>query len=77
MIGVRIPAGVKTFLFDAESRSALEPAQPSIQWVAGALSPGVKRQRAKADHSPTPSAEVKECVELYLHFPSTLPWGGA
>jgi len=24
----------------------------------------------EADHSPTSSAEVKECVELYLHSPT-------
>jgi hypothetical protein len=29
--------------------------------------PGVKRPGREADHSPPSSAEVKECVELYLH----------
>jgi hypothetical protein len=33
---------------------------PPIQWVPGALSPGVKRQGREADHSPLPSAEVKK-----------------
>jgi hypothetical protein len=56
---------------------ALRPTQPPIQWVAGALSLGVKRQGSEADHSPPSSAEVKECVELYLHSPNTLPWRGA
>jgi hypothetical protein len=46
---------------------ALGPNQPPIQWVSGALSLGVKRLRREADHSPPSSAEVKECVELYLH----------
>jgi hypothetical protein len=32
---------------------------PPIQWVPGALSPGVKRLGHEADHSPTSSAEVK------------------
>jgi hypothetical protein len=27
----------------------------------------------EADHSPPSSAEVKECVELYLHSPIRLP----
>jgi len=27
----------------------------------------VKRPGREADHSPPSSAEVKECVELYLH----------
>jgi hypothetical protein len=26
--------------------------------------------------SPPPSAEVKECVELYLYFPNTPSWHG-
>jgi hypothetical protein len=30
-----------------------------IQWVAVALSPGVKRPGREADHSPSPIAEVK------------------
>jgi hypothetical protein len=32
---------------------------PRIQWVPGAVSPRVKRQEREADHSPPPSAEVK------------------
>jgi hypothetical protein len=39
--------------------------------------PGVKHPGGEADHSHPSSAEVKECVELYLHFPSTPPWLGA
>jgi len=30
---------------------------------------GVKRPGREANHSPTSSAEVEECVELYLHSP--------
>jgi hypothetical protein len=48
-----------------------------IQWVPGTLSLGVKRPGRETDHSPPPSAEVKECVELYLHFPNTSSWRGA
>jgi len=33
------------------------------------LSLGVKRPGHEVDHSPPSSAEVKECVELYLNFP--------
>jgi hypothetical protein len=33
----------------------------------GGVSPGIKRQRRKGDHSLPTSAEVK-LVELYLHF---------
>jgi hypothetical protein len=31
----------------------------------------------EADHSPQPSAEVKELVELYLHSPNMPSWHGA
>jgi hypothetical protein len=42
-----------------ESRTALGPTQPPIQWVPGALSLGVKRPGREADHSSPSSAEVK------------------
>jgi hypothetical protein len=32
----------------------------------------VKRPGREPDHSPPSSAEVKKCVDLYLHSPSTL-----
>jgi len=40
-------------------------------WVQEVLSLGLKRPGREADQSPTSSAEVKECVELYLHSFST------
>jgi hypothetical protein len=52
------------------------PTQPSIQWVPGAVSLGVKRPGREADLSPPSNTEVKECVELYLHSP-TRPHGVA
>jgi hypothetical protein len=33
---------------------------------------GVKRLGREADHSPPSSAEVKDCVELYIHSPIRL-----
>jgi hypothetical protein len=48
---------------------ALEPTQPPIQWVSGTLLLGVNRPEREADHSPSSSVEVKECVELYIHSP--------
>jgi hypothetical protein len=42
----------------------------------GALSLGVKRLGCEADYSSSSSAEVKECVELYLHSPNTPSWRG-
>jgi hypothetical protein len=59
------------------SKTALGPTQPPIQWVPGAVSLGVKRPGHEADHSLPSSAEVKECVELYLHSPNTPSWPGA
>jgi hypothetical protein len=53
-------------------RTALGPTQPPIQWVPGALFPGCKRPGREAGHSPPSSAEVKECVEIYLHSPIRL-----
>jgi hypothetical protein len=47
------------FLYTTTSRPALGLTQPPIQWVTGALSLGVKRQRREADHSPPSTAEVK------------------
>jgi hypothetical protein len=62
---------VGIYVFTTASRSTLGPTQPPIQWVPGALSLRVKRPGREADHSPPSSAEVKECVELYLHSFST------
>jgi hypothetical protein len=39
--------------------------------------PGVRRPGLEADHSPSSSAEVKECVELYLNSANTPSWHGA
>jgi hypothetical protein len=60
--------GLGIFHFDNVSRQAQGPTQPPIQWVPAAVSLGVKQPgREEADHSPPTNAEVKECVELYLH----------
>jgi hypothetical protein len=56
------------------SRPALRPTQPPVQWVQGALSLEVKGPGREADHSPPSSAEVKECVELYLQYPNAPSW---
>jgi hypothetical protein len=77
VLGFDSRQGLGIFLFTTASRTALEPTQPPIQWVPGALSLEVRRPEREADHSPPSSAEVKECVELYLHSPSTLSWRGA
>jgi hypothetical protein len=60
------------FLSTTASRKALGPTQPPIKWVPGALSLGIERLGREADHSHPSSAEVKEWMELYLHFPISL-----
>jgi hypothetical protein len=65
------------FLITTASRTVLGSTQPPIQWVFGAVSLGVKWLGREADHSPPSSAEIKECVELYLHSLSTSSWRGA
>jgi hypothetical protein len=60
-VGVRVPVGSR--FFSTSSRPALRPSRPPIQWVLGALSPGIKRKGRGTDHSPTASAEVKKmCI---------------
>jgi hypothetical protein len=54
------PGRVKDFHFSISSRPPLRPTQPPIEWVPGALSPGVKRSGREADHWPPTSAEVKK-----------------
>jgi hypothetical protein len=51
--------GLGIFLFTTVSGPALGPTQPSIQWVPGALSLGVKRPWCETGHSSTTSVEVK------------------
>jgi hypothetical protein len=60
------------FLFTTASRMALGLTQPPIQWLPGALSLEVRQPGLEADHSPPFNAEVKECMELYLHSPICL-----
>jgi hypothetical protein len=45
------------------------PASLLSKGYRGAISLGVERPGREADHSLSSSAEVKECVELYLHSP--------
>jgi hypothetical protein len=71
---VQFLEGLGIFLFTTVFRTALEPTQPSIQWVTGVLSLGVKQPGREADHSTPCSAEVKEWVELYFCSPSTPSW---
>jgi hypothetical protein len=72
VLGFNTRRGLGIFLLTTESRTALGPTQPPIQWVLGALSLEAKRPGREADHSPPSSAEVKEWVQLYLNSPIRL-----
>jgi hypothetical protein len=61
--------GLEIFLFTTASIPALEPTQPPIQWVPGALSLGVKRPGREADYSSPYNAEVKNAWS-YTSTPS-------
>jgi hypothetical protein len=69
MIGVRILAGAgnSSLRHCVQTDSGAHP--PSYPIGTGDLLLGVKQPGHEADHSPPSSAEVKECVELYLHSP--------
>jgi hypothetical protein len=58
-----------TFQHRIQTRSG--PTQLPIRRVPGALCLGVKGPGHVVDHSPPSSAEVKECVELYLNSINT------
>jgi hypothetical protein len=67
VLGFDSRRGLGIFLLTTATRTVLRPIQSPIQWVPGALSLGLKRPGREADHSRSSSAEVKECVEQYLH----------
>jgi hypothetical protein len=48
-----------------------------MQRVTAVFSLGVKRPGREADDTPSSSADVKECMEIYIHSPSTPSWRGA
>jgi hypothetical protein len=62
------PGRVKNFLFSTSSGPALRSIQPSIQWVLGALFPGLERLGREADHLPPTSAAVKK-IRIYTSTP--------
>jgi hypothetical protein len=58
-----------------QSRPALGPTQPPIQWVPGVLYPGVNRPGREADHSPPSSTEVKNaCSYTSAHSYAFMEW---
>jgi hypothetical protein len=73
---VRFPAGAGNFSLHHRVQNGSGAHSASYPMGTRGSFPGVKRSGRKADHSPPSSAEVKECVELYLHSPNTPPWRG-
>jgi hypothetical protein len=67
-IGVR---GLGIFLFDTASRTAPGPTHLVSNGYRGLFPWGVRQRGREADHTPPSSAQVKECVKLYLHSPNT------
>jgi len=65
VLGFDSQGGLGIFLFATMSRTALGPTHSMGTWDSSTSG-------READHSPTSSAEVKECVELYLHIPLRL-----
>jgi hypothetical protein len=53
-----IPSSARFFPSPRRADRPWGPTQPPVQWVPGALSPGVKRQGREADSSSPSSAEV-------------------
>jgi hypothetical protein len=73
---VRFPAeaGYFSLHYHVQNGSGAHPA--SYLMGIGSCFMGVKRPEREGDHLPPSSAEVKDCVELYLHSPNTPSWRG-
>jgi hypothetical protein len=69
---VRFPAVLDFSVLHQVQTDSEAPPQPSIQWVPGALSLGIRRQGREAEHSPSSSAEVKNgrAIPSLLHISS-------
>jgi hypothetical protein len=75
MAGIQFSEWARDF-FSAVFRPTLEPTQPPMQWVLGALSLGVKQLGHDADHSPPSSAKVKN-GQAIPPLPCISSWRGA
>jgi hypothetical protein len=74
-VGIPSPGGVKNFHLSMSLRLVLESIQPSIHWIPGAPSAGVKLPGREADHSSSSSAEVKKTwVYTSTHLHAFVAW---
>jgi hypothetical protein len=61
-------ARARDFSFLYNVHTAFGVKQPPTQWVPGAVSPGVRRQDRKVDHSPPSNAEVKHAGGVFQTY---------
>jgi hypothetical protein len=71
-----VPDGAGNFSLHhcIQNGSGVHPASYPVR-TRGSF-PGVKQPGRESNHSPPPSAKVKECMELYLHSPNMPSWHG-
>jgi hypothetical protein len=69
---VRFPADSGNFILHHRIQNGSVARSASYTMGTSVYLLGVKRPGREADHSPPSSAEVKECVELYLRSPIRL-----
>jgi hypothetical protein len=68
-VGVQVPVVSRIFFSPHRPDRPWGSTQPPIQWVPGALSPGVKRPGREADQSLKARVEVKE-MWIYASSPT-------
>jgi hypothetical protein len=71
MFDVRFLAGVGNFSLRHHVQTGSGAHQDSYPIGIGGSFPGGKAVGREAVHSPSSSAEVKECVEIYFHSLNT------
>jgi hypothetical protein len=72
---IRFPAGAGNFSLHHRFQNGSGAHPASYPMSTRVSFPGGKAGGREADHSPPSSAEVKECMELYLHSPIRLCCG--
>jgi hypothetical protein len=78
MIGVRFRTGAGNFsLIHRYVQTGCGARSASCPVGTGGSFSGVKRAEHEADSSPPSIADVKKCVELYLHSSNISSWHGA